>query len=223
MAIYRLQRVFNQKNFSIFDNIKNMTKIYLKDLSKKYKHIKGVVSSFIHRIKTAHINNALGSKFFSESEFNSCDRIPDYKKLLLLKNLETDRYKDFVSKSDWLSFFPSFQFVIDPNTIEKYAEDYNYKWTEVMFNYYSFENKNFETVLIYDFEKNSWYVKDTTYEPPKEFLIKGTLKDYLLVSFDYKFDELLKNRINSLNKESHRQFVIDYLDWHRFKINEIFK
>jgi hypothetical protein len=55
--------------------------------------------------------------------------------------------------------------------IEKYGKDYNYEWTEVMFNYITDDGP--DLLILYDFQDTCWYVKDFTYNPPQEYRLKS--------------------------------------------------
>lgn len=150
--------------------------------------------------------------------------IPQYSNLLYIKTLELATFKDLVTDPRWLVYIPSFQDLILPDMIEKYGKDYNYEWTEVMFNYITDDGP--DLLILYDFQDTCWYVKDFTYNPSQEYRLKS-LKQYLLSMFDSKQDPVLNSNINFFSKEDtsgyFKSIIPEYLKWHKDMINKYIK
>ena len=211
MAIYKIKR------FSLLQKIKER-------VGNIHKVAKSHFIDFFKRLK---------SKFFSFEDNNKkyphIQMIPQYSNLLYIRTLELATFKDLVKDKNWLKYFPSFQNLILPEVIESYSKDYDYKWTEVMFNYIADDGP--EVLMLYDFQDSNWYVKDFTYTPHREYRIKS-LKEYLLSMFDPKQDCLMGIRVSLLNvgaeffsetytPEQVKKIMPRYLEWHRDIINKI--
>lgn len=182
----------------------------LKDLAKRFKHfvVGKKVDEHNDEIRQDHVEPR--QKKFSKISLNAdaftyFKEIPSYKELMtcsaaedkmLEKNQATEGFKDYIYK-----YFPSFQGLCLPNTINEYRKDYistdDGDWSEILFLYGG------ELVYIWDFDRNSWYVLDKTYVPKKEWKIEGTknLFKVLLSSFDREKDELLNRRLESLKEK----------------------
>ena len=143
---------------------------------------------------------------------------------LKLKELETFSY--LVTDLRWRTHMPTFQDILSSTSIEKYSKDYDYKWTEVMYTYMNNDAHNFELLLLYDFEKNDWYVEDFTYNSPQEYKI-SSLKDYLLLLFNPKRDLFLASKIAFFSKKDtsgyFKSIIPEYLKWHEDMINKYIK
>ena len=162
---------------------------------------------------------SLKRKFFSDN-FSEKD-IPHYKELLKISDIECN---DNMFINMYIipcneQKYPSFLYLSLPNDIKKEL-NITKNWVRVLFLYVYGDaqgNQRCELVLLYDFEKKAWYVRDYTYNPVKEFKITVSLKEFLLALFDPEKDPLLNSKVNVQKS----QFDRDYLKWHRDMINKI--
>ncbi len=208
----------------------------IKELAKIFKHSKSINS--IGKPSTEHINteehsanDLIRERHFSDTPlksdfFDYCKVIPGYKSLAYLNNLNFKLLEG--TSEDWKKniwkYFPSFLVLSTPEEITSYRKDYlsaenPSDYAEILFMYGN------ELKLIWDFDRESWYVMDFTYNPPKEWKIGGKedLEKVLLNFCDPDKDELLKHRIESAKDESMANLLKKYCSILSSMVKDSFK
>lgn len=176
---------------------------------------KGLASKIKHFIKGTPVKEHTGDhkeepreKQFSEVpkelDFQGyCKVIPGYKELCALSSMNfrvLEKLSPENRKFIWKNF-PSFLVVANPETINKYREDFREKYgqdySEIMFVYGN------EIDFVWDFDKEGWYVRDHTYTPLKEYKISNNdILGAIKVVFDPSKNPLLKARVDRwMNEE----------------------
>ena len=183
----------------------------LKDLAKRFKHpVTGKPTKgydIKHKETTKNFSDVSLNADFSEYS----KKIPFYelltnlaaveKKILKMQNTSEDEI-DFIYK-----YFPSFQGLCDPETINLYRKNYikseNKDFAEILFAFGG------ELVYVWDFDNNSWHVFDTTYSPSKGWeLTSKNIFESLRQTFDENENELLKNRLKTVEDKYPEQHKV---------------
>ena len=131
-----------------------------------------------------------------------CKSIPDYAKLCALKKFNKDLLEGTPDRVLGLikRCFPSFLGLAEPEIITEYREDYiNSKecpgdYAEILFTFGE------ELVYLWDFDKESWFVQDRTYNPMKEWKINGSILKAIRENFDPLKNPLLQKRVDAWEK-----------------------
>lgn len=202
--IYTVKR-FSQKEFSL--NVLSLGKQLIKGPLKIIKGVwdffRGMASKIKHHIpgkpvkehtKTHPEEGEITKQFSDSPEY--CKIIPGYEELSVLSSLNFKILKPLgpEGRKFIYKYFPSFLLVVDPETINRYREDFRKKYgqdySEIM---YAFGG---EMDFLWDFDKEKWYAKDTTYNPAKEYEIRGNdILGALSIIFDPTKNKLLRARL----------------------------
>jgi hypothetical protein len=210
--------ILRQKRYSFGRNVVNWSKGVISKIGQLLNNVLVGIKNFAKHIKgggkevkehTAkmgeHGKNL--ERAFSDvpikADFNQyCKAIPDYANLYALKKFNNtilegtpDKVLGLIKKC-----FPSFLGLVEPEVITEYREDYiNSKecpgdYAEILFTFGE------ELVYLWDFDKQSWYVQDRTYNPRKEWMISRRILEALKINFDPSKNQLLQSRLESWEK-----------------------
>lgn len=162
----------------------------------------GLKNKFSHPKPVGSVSNS-GERDFHPTEVTKLSfedlakEIPGYYKLVCLCKWNCDLLKDFHSDNREIiyKYFPSFLSVCDPNMIYDFRKG-NVKRagldTAVILSAYG------EELLYYwNFNLKSWYVRDSAFNPAREFRIEGDILQAIKIVFDPKKNPLLEQRLQA--------------------------
>ena len=173
---------------------------FFKGLASKFSHWISGKPSNDHEKEKIHSTN-LEKKQFSDVSLDAdykeyCKIIPKYEELSVLSSLNyklLDQLTKENRKFIW-QVFPSFLVISSPEKINEFRKDFIDKfgedYAEIMFSFGG------EIDYIWDFDRESWYTRDHTYNPAKEWKISGNdIIGCIKQTFNPEMNDLLKERL----------------------------
>lgn len=208
--------ILRDKEFSFLGSI-------LGKLKTVGHYISGKISQLFHKNSDkSHLQEAKKEVISEQKSFSDIydysDLIPGYYTLWTANDVCRDAIAklDIVSSSSDLKIFmEEFPYIsiMSPNTIDRWRQDYKNDgdgdWSEIIFMYGT------ELTYIWDFERKNWYVKDSTYNPAKEFYIGSNEKSIvqnIINSFDPEKDTVLGDKIKDIRKRGKGTEIADKIE-----------
>lgn len=231
---------FQEDNIKLVGNTKCFShpyKIIWKTIKTYFQALKEIAKRIKHKIQgrqtSEHpqaIHGDESQKSFSDVSLdptleNYTKTVPGYSNLqsLSIKNLKYLLDMGLTAENIAViqKLFPSFISLADPKKITLFRNDYingeKGDYAEILFMYGN------EVDFIWDFDKESWYLRDHTFTPSKEYIINdGRLKEAIRNLFNPDSDELLRHRIEKweakedlnedFNVRSYCEYMLNLID-----------